>query len=201
MHIYFAGDHAGFEMKGKLMEFVRSLGHEVEDLGPFSYSADDDFPDFVIPLARKVASYSPFLKGSTPEGGGISEKSPQGSPLYERGNSSASADLGTSFTKGGIEEVRGIICAASGQGEAMCANRFKGVRATVYYGPASKSQTDASGKVFDLLTSTRQHNNANVLSLGARFLSEEEAKAAVQLWLETPFSNEERHVRRIKKID
>jgi ribose 5-phosphate isomerase B len=83
----------------------------------------------------------------------------------------------------------------------MCANRFKGVRAAVYYGPIFLMQTDAGGKVLDLIASTRQHNNANVLSLGARFMNEDEAKKAVQLWLATPFLGEERHVRRIKKID
>src|SRR3989338_8228885 len=55
MKIYFAGDHAGFEMKQKLMEFVRSLEHEVEDMGPTSYVAGDDYPDFVIPLAIRIA--------------------------------------------------------------------------------------------------------------------------------------------------
>ena len=66
MHIYFAGDHAGFLMKEKLMEFVRSLGHEVEDMGPFEPKAGDDYPDYVIPLAKKVASYSPLIKGALP---------------------------------------------------------------------------------------------------------------------------------------
>ena len=76
MNIFFAGDHAGFEMKGKLIDFVRGLGHEVEDLGPFSYNAADDFPDFVIPLAKRVASYSPFPKGSTQQGEGFKSSVP-----------------------------------------------------------------------------------------------------------------------------
>ena len=197
MKIYFAGDHAGFEMKGQLIEFVRSLGHKVEDLGPHSFDKNDDFPDFVIPLAKKVASYSPFpsAKGGSASGGKGSTREGEGF------KSSASEALGTSFKKGGIEEVRGIITAASGQAEVMCANRFKGVRAALYYGPASRRQTDASGKELDIVASTRQHNNANILSLGARFINEDEAKAAVKLWLETPFSGDERHVRRLAKID
>lgn len=169
MKIYFAGDHAGFELKGKLVEYVKGLGHAVEDLGPFSYDEKDDFPDYVAPLAVQVAK-----------------------------ESRSDLEVGE---RSDLKEVRGIIVAASGEGEAMCANRFKGVRAAVYYGPVSKTQTDADGKVFDLVTSTRQHNNANVLSLGVRFMNEEEAKEAVRVFLETPFSNDERHIRRIKKMD
>ncbi|MEK7614425.1 MAG: RpiB/LacA/LacB family sugar-phosphate isomerase [Patescibacteria group bacterium] len=98
-------------------------------------------------------------------------------------------------------DSRAIVVGASGQGEAIVANRFKGVRAVVYYGPAPRSQTDVSGKELNMIASTREHNDANVLSLGARFISEQEAKDAVKLWLETPFSGEERHARRINKID
>lgn len=102
--------------------------------------------------------------------------------------------------------ARGIILGASGQGEAMAANRVKGVRAAVFYGPASASPlslraTGGQGLSFDILKLSREHNDANVLSLGAQFLTGEEAQAAVQLWLATPFSGDERHVRRITKLD
>lgn len=85
---------------------------------------------------------------------------------------------------------RGIVFGGSGQGEAICANRVNGVRAIVYYGGP-----------FDIAVLSREHNDANILSLGARFVEEDEAKEVVRVWLETPFSSEERHVRRIKKLD
>lgn len=98
-------------------------------------------------------------------------------------------------------ESRAIVIGASGQGEAIAANRFRGVRCALYYGPAQKSQTDIQGATLDMLSSTREHNNANALSLAARFVSEDEAKNAIKRWLQTPFSGNDRHVRRIQKLD
>lgn len=87
-------------------------------------------------------------------------------------------------------EDKGIIFGASGQGEAMVANRMRGVRAAVYYGENAH-----------IVQLSREHNDANVLSIGARFVKPAEAKEMIQLWLNTPFSGEERHARRIAKID
>lgn len=85
--------------------------------------------------------------------------------------------------------AKGIVIGGSGQGEAICANKFYGVRAVVYYG----------GNM-DIVKLSREHNDANVLSIGARFVSPIEAKRAAALWLATPFSGDVRHVRRIQKL-
>ncbi|MEK7480069.1 MAG: RpiB/LacA/LacB family sugar-phosphate isomerase, partial [Patescibacteria group bacterium] len=113
--------------------------------------------------------------------------------------SSAARKLSEDVARG--VESRAIVIGASGQGEAIVANRFKGVRCVLYYGEATRRQTDMSGRKLDMLASARMHNNANALSLGARFLSIDEAKAALARWLSTAFSGETRHSRRIKQID
>lgn len=146
MKIFFAADHAGFEMKNILMQYMHEQGFSVEDKGAYAFDADDDYPDFVSRAAQEVS------------------KNPH--------------------------EAHAVVIGGSGQGEAMVANRFQNVRAAVYYGDS-----------LDIVRLSREHNNANILSLGARFLNEEDAKSAVKLWLETSFTNEERHVRRINKID
>lgn len=143
MKIYLGADHAGFELKEKLKSYLTDLGHDVEDKGAFSFVSDDDYPDFVMPVAESVSS---------------------------------------------DKESLGVVLGGSGQGEAMVANRVKGVRAIEYYG----------GNL-DIIQLGREHNNANIISLGARFVSEAEAMNAVKIFLDTPFSNEERHVRRISK--
>ena len=143
--IFLGSDHAGFELKNHIKKYLLKNGYEVEDKGAYSFDKKDDYPDFIVPVAKEV--------------------------------------------KKNLER-RGIIFGASGQGEAIVANRVRGARAAVYY-----------GNNMEIVKLSRTHNNANILSLGARFVSNEEAIKAVKLWLETDFSNEERHVRRIKKID
>lgn len=142
--IYLATDHAGFELKEKIEEFLQKEGFEVKDFGAFELDEQDDYPDF-ISLAAEAVSKNPADKA--------------------------------------------IILGGSGQGEAIVANKFPNVRAAVYY-----------GKPVQIPALTRQHNDANILSLGARFLSEQEAIEAVKIFLDTPFTNEQRHVRRIDKI-
>ena len=86
---------------------------------------------------------------------------------------------------------------ATGQGEAIVANKFKHVRAVVYYGE-SKCVVDDEA---DIIIRSREHNNSNILSLGARYLTEDLMMSAVNLWLNTPYGGEEKHVRRLAKID
>ena len=153
MKIYIGADHAGYELKNVLADFLREQGHEVVDVGAKTLDPEDDYPDFVIPVARA-------LRDGTAE--------------------------------------RGIILGGSGQGEAIVANRFSGVRAAVFNG----QYIPTDGRITpNEIVLCREHNDANILSLGARFLSIDEAKNAVALWLETPFSKAERHVRRLKKVD
>jgi ribose 5-phosphate isomerase B len=143
--IFIGSDHAGFELKEKLKEYIQNdLKLEVVDKGAFSLDKDDDYPDFIIPTAKEVAQ---------------------------------------------DENSFGIILGGSGEGEQISANKIDGVRAIEYYG----------GNL-EIIKLGREHNNANVLSLGARFINEEEAKEAVKLFLETNFSNEERHTRRLEEI-
>lgn len=161
MKIYIGSDHAGFELKEKLKDYLPKLGlgYEVEDMGPDRFNPEDDYPDFVVPLAKKVAE---------------------------------------------DEEAMGIILGGSGQGEAMCANRVHGVRACVFYGQeAPKQEINAEGVLsadtFEIIQLAREHNDANIISLGSRFVTEDEAKFAVELFLSTKFSGEEKHMRRISK--
>ena len=83
----------------------------------------------------------------------------------------------------------GIFLGGSGQGEAWAANKVKGIRAALYYGGPT-----------EIVVNSKTHNNANVLSLGAKHLSKEEAIKVVRLWLDTSFPNEERHARRLNKV-
>lgn len=101
--------------------------------------------------------------------------------------------------------ARAIIFGGSGQAEAMVANKFPGVRCALFYAAVAPVQAvDITGRKsvdpLEMIRLTREHNDANILCLGVRFLTEEEAKKAVDLWLNTKFSHEERHVRRIEKI-
>lgn len=100
---------------------------------------------------------------------------------------------------------RGIIFGGSGQGEAMVANKFKNVRCALFYTPAIPTQSvniegDKSTDPFEILKLSRIHNQANMLSIGFRFVNEHDVFRAIKIWLTTPDPSEERHLRRIEKI-
>lgn len=147
MKIYIGTDHGGFELKEKLKDWLTENQYGVEDMGAHELVEDDDYPDFVIPVAEKVAKEQ----------------------------------------REGLETL-GIVVGRSGNGEAIAANKVKGVRAAVCtsVGMARKA---------------REHNNANILVLGADYVDENLVKEMVKAFLETPFSGEERHRRRLQKIE
>ena len=146
MKVFLGTDHAGYNLKEKIKTWLADWGIDYDNVGAHEFNPDDDYPDFIVLAAKRVAE--------------------------------------------NLNENKGIVLGHSGQGEAIAANKIKGIRAIVYYGGTK-----------DIIILSRQHNNANVLSLGAAFLEEQEAKDAIKLWLNTPFSGDRRHIRRIKKID
>lgn len=161
MKVYLGTDHAGFELKEKVKEYLQTEGYEVEDCGAHSFDKDDDYPDFIGKAAKKV-SEDP-------------------------------------------ENSKGIVFGSSGQGEGIVANKFPGIRCAVFYAPVVPAHNvDVSGREssdpFEMLKVTREHNNSNILSLGAKFLKEEDALKAVKLFLDSPYTGEERHQRRVEKI-
>ncbi|MEX0933266.1 MAG: RpiB/LacA/LacB family sugar-phosphate isomerase [Candidatus Paceibacterota bacterium] len=87
------------------------------------------------------------------------------------------------------DNAKAVILGGSGQGEAILANKFPHVRAALFYGSHG-----------EIVTLSREHNDANILSIGARFVTAEEVRRIVKIWLHTDFSEEERHVRRLEKI-
>lgn len=153
MKIFIGTDHAGYVLKEKLVYCLKLQGHEVVDKGAYEYNEGDDYPDFVVPVAREISNDP--------------------------------------------DKAKGIILGSTGQGEAIAANRFPHVRAVVYYGKTKPVVDNES----DIIIRSREHNNTNILSLGARYLTEESMMSAVNLWLNTSFNFDERHVRRLKKID
>lgn len=141
MKISIASDHAGFEAKREMIDYLINKGYEVKDFGTNSLDSCD-YPDFAIPCAESVAS---------------------GQSDY------------------------GILICGTGIGMAICANKVKGIR-------CANCQDDFSTRM------TREHNDANMLTLGARVVSVEKMKSLVDIFLSTPFSNQPNHVRRIAKI-
>jgi ribose 5-phosphate isomerase B len=141
MKILIGADHGGFEIKGKLTEFLKKQGHQVKDAGTFT-AQSCDYPE----IGAKVAE-------------GVSQK----------------------------RFDRGILICKSGIGLSIIANKFRGVRAALCH---NSNQAKLS----------RQHNDANVLVLGAEQVSEKEMNNVIQTWLATSFESGGRHERRVKQI-
>jgi ribose 5-phosphate isomerase B len=142
MRVYLGSDHAGYELKQHLVQWLTSAGHEPVDCGPHVYDAVDDYPPFVLRAAERAAADPDAL---------------------------------------------GIVIGGSGNGEAIAANKVKGVRAAL----AWSTETAELG---------REHNNANVISIGARMHTLDEATKFVEVFVGTPFSEDPRHIRRIDMI-
>jgi ribose 5-phosphate isomerase B len=142
MRVFLGSDHAGYELKSRLIEWLAAAGHEPVDCGPAGYVAGDDYPPYVLRAAARTA-----------------------------------AEPGTF----------GIVIGGSGNGEVIAANKVRGVRAALVW----SDETALLG---------REHNDANVISIGARMHDDATAQRFVELFLTTSYSKEERHTRRIKMI-
>ncbi|GHJ37599.1 ribose-5-phosphate isomerase [Streptomyces sp. TS71-3] len=142
MRVYVGSDHAGYELKGHLVQWLKAQGHEPVDCGPHVYDASDDYPPFCLRAAEGAAGDPGSL---------------------------------------------GIVIGGSGNGEQIAANKVKGVRAAL----AWNEQTAALG---------REHNDANVVAIGSRMHGTDEALKFVEIFLNTPYSGDERHARRIAML-
>ncbi|SMG21769.1 ribose 5-phosphate isomerase B [Marivirga sericea] len=140
MKLAIGGDHAGFEYKKQLVEFLKKEGHEVKDFGPDT-DASVDYPDHVHPLSEAV----------------------------EKG-----------------EYELGILICGSANGVAMTANKHQGIRAGIAWED-------------ELAALTRQHNNANIICIPARFIDYDKTQSIVNTFLNTEFEGG-RHGRRVDKI-
>ncbi|CCH28674.1 Ribose-5-phosphate isomerase B [Saccharothrix espanaensis DSM 44229] len=139
VRVYLGSDHAGFELKAHLAKHLSEAGHDVVDVGPAVYDAEDDYPPFCIEAARRVV-----------------------------------ADEGS----------LGVVIGGSGNGEQIAANKVPGARAALAYS-------------VETARLAREHNDAQLIGVGARMHSAQEATAIVEAFLATPFSDQPRHARRI----
>jgi ribose 5-phosphate isomerase B len=142
VRVYLGSDHAGFELKASLVQWLTQAGHEPVDCGPSSYVPDDDYPVYVMRAAGSAVADPSSL---------------------------------------------GIVIGGSGNGEQIASNKIRGVRAALAWS-------------VETARLARLHNNANVLSLGAREYSIEDAVGFAKVFVETAFSGEPRHARRLEMI-
>ncbi len=139
MRVHLGTDHAGFELKNRLVEWLGENGYEAVDHGAHVYDALDDYPPFCIAAAQAAVA----------EPGALA-----------------------------------VVIGGSGNGEQIAANKVRGARAALAWSVETAQLA-------------REHNDAQVVSVGGRMHTEEEAIAIVEAFLTTPFSGEARHQRRI----
>jgi ribose 5-phosphate isomerase B len=142
MRVYLGSDHAGYELKNHLVEWLNTHGHEAVDCGPATYDAEDDYPPFVMHAAAKTVGDPGSL---------------------------------------------GVVIGGSGNGEIIAANKVGGVRAALAW-------SEETARL------AREHNDANVVGIGARMHEPDDATRFLEIFLSTPFSGAERHVRRIAML-
>lgn len=142
VRVYLGSDHAGFVLKGRIIEWLKQAGHDPVDCGPDAERDDDDYPPYVMRAAKSAVD---------------------------------------------DPESLGIIIGGSGNGEAIAANKIRGVRAAIAWSEETAQLA-------------RFHNNANVLSLGARMYSVDDAVSFARVFIETEFSGASRHARRLAEI-
>ena len=142
MRVFLGSDHAGFELKARLVEHLAAIGHEPVDCGALQLDPLDDYPPPCITAATRTA-----------------------------------VEPGT----------LGVVIGGSGNGEQIAANKVKGVRAALVW-------SEETARL------AREHNDANIISIGARNHPEADALRFVELFLDTPFSQDARHVRRIAML-
>lgn len=142
MRIHIGTDHAGFELKNRLVGFLGEAGHDVVDHGAPHFEAADDYPVYVLAAASAVASDPGSL---------------------------------------------GIVLGGSGNGEQMAANSVPGIRCALAW-----SQETAR--------LAREHNDAQIVSIGARMHTLEEAVSFVEAFVTAEFSHDPRHVRRLAML-
>ena len=142
MRVYLGSDHAGYELKSRLVTHLAATGHDPVDCGAMEYVLGDDYPPFCIAAAHRVV-----------------------------------ADPGS----------LGVVIGGSGNGEQIAANKVRGVRAALVWNEETARLA-------------REHNDANVVAIGGRMHSVQDAVGLVDLFLSTPFSGDPRHARRIRMV-
>jgi len=142
MRVHIGTDHAGFELKNRLVANLTAKGHEVMDHGAHTYDALDDYPPFCTDVGEAVVAQPGSL---------------------------------------------GVVIGGSGNGEQIAANKVRGVRAALVWNEETAQLA-------------REHNDANVISVGARQHTEEELEQLIDIFLAEPFSGQERHQRRIDLV-